>query len=86
LAPIRVVGAADEGDYARYLAEGSGPEFEAAGVTDVDSFTGLYWGQQASTAGVLLLLTTGGALLGGLGYGFTRPKSTAQTPLEGTGA
>ncbi|HET9519559.1 MAG TPA: hypothetical protein VFO73_00770 [Candidatus Limnocylindrales bacterium] len=72
--------------YARYLAEGSGPEFEAAGVTDVDSFSGLYWGQQASTAGVLVLLTTGGALLGGLAYGFTRPKSPARTPLEGAGA
>jgi hypothetical protein len=44
------------------------------------------WRQQASTAGALLLLTTGGALLGGLAYGFTRPKSTARTPLEGAGA
>jgi hypothetical protein len=72
--------------YARYLAEGSGPEFEAAGITDVDGFTGLYWRQQGSTAATLLLLTTGGALLGGLAYGFTRPKSATRTPLEGAGA
>ena len=72
--------------YARYLAEGSGPEFEEAGVTDVAGFSGLYWRQQASTAGTLILLTTGGALLGGLAYGFTRPKTPARTPLEGAGA
>jgi hypothetical protein len=40
----------------------------------VSEFTALYWGQQASTAGTLVLLTTAGALIGGLGYGFTRPK------------
>jgi hypothetical protein len=64
--------------YARYLEAGSTAEFEAAGVTDVGSFTGLYWGQQASTAGVLLLVTLGGALLGGLAYGITRPKPEAR--------
>lgn len=63
--------------YARYLEAGSTAEFEAAGVTDVAGFTGLYWRQQASTAGLLLLVTTGGALLGGLAYGITRPKRPA---------
>jgi hypothetical protein len=64
--------------YARYLEAGSTAEFEAAGVTDVASFTGLYWSQQASTAGALVLVTTGGALLGGLAYGATRPKPEAR--------
>ncbi len=64
--------------YARYLEAGSTAEFEAAGVTDVTSFTGLYWSQQASTAGALVLVTTGGALLGGLAYGGTRPKPEAR--------
>jgi hypothetical protein len=60
--------------YARYLASGQGAAFAALGVDDVSEFTALYWGQQASTAGTLVLLTTAGALIGGLGYGFTRPK------------
>jgi hypothetical protein len=64
--------------YARYIEAGSTAEFEAAGVTDVASFTGLYWSQQASTAGALVLVTTGGALLGGLAYGATRPKPEAR--------
>ena len=64
--------------YARYLEAGSTAEFQAAGVTDVASFTGLYWSQQASTAGALVLVTTGGALLGGLAYGGTRPKPEAR--------
>ena len=64
--------------YARYLEAGSTAEFQAAGVTDVASFTGLYWSQQASTAGALVLVTTGGALLGGLAYGATRPKPEAR--------
>ena len=64
--------------YARYLEAGSTAEFEAAGVTDVASFTGLYWSQQASTAGALVLVTTGGSLLGGLAYGGTRPKPEAR--------
>ena len=71
--------------YARYLAIGYGPDLTAAGVNDVQDFTGLYWGQQASTAGTLILLTTAGGLIGGLAYGFTRPKTPARAPLEGAG-
>ena len=37
-------------------------------------FTSFYWAQQASTALTLIVLTEAGALLGGLAYGFTRPK------------
>ena len=61
--------------YSRYLADGRGPAFSTAGVTDVASFTAFYWSQQFSTAGTLVLLTTLGGLGGGLAYGFTRPKA-----------
>jgi hypothetical protein len=60
--------------YARYLADGRGPDLEAAGVTDVDSFTAFYWGQQASTAAVLIGYAFGGSLGGALIYGAVRPK------------
>ena len=72
--------------YARYLASGYGLDFVAAGVNDVEDFSGLYWGQQASTAGTLILLTTLGGLIGGLAYGFTRPKTPVRAPLKGAGA
>jgi hypothetical protein len=69
--------------YARYLAAGRGDDFVGIGVTDAASFTGYYWTQQFQTAGTLVVLTTAGALVGGLAYGFTRPKSTARsTPPE----
>ena len=73
--------------YARYVAAGRGPALEAAGVTDVGSFTGLYWEQQLATAGLLLGLSIGSAALGGIVYGLTRPKSelaSAPTPVGGS--
>jgi hypothetical protein len=60
--------------YARYLDEGRGPEFEANGITDVDSFTAFYWSQQLQTALLVFAITIGGALLGGLAYGVARPR------------
>ncbi|HYO42531.1 MAG TPA: hypothetical protein VES19_04965 [Candidatus Limnocylindrales bacterium] len=66
--------------YRRYLAAGQGPAFEANGITDVESFTAFYWTQQLSNAGLTLALTTGGALMGGLMFGFTnrgRPDEAA---------
>jgi hypothetical protein len=60
--------------YARYLAADHGDELVGLGVTDAASFTAFYWSQQASTALSLILLTEVGALIGGLAYGFTRPK------------
>ena len=60
--------------YARYLAAGRGSALEAAGVTDIGSFTALYWQQQLATAGLLFALSTGGAAIGGVVYGLTRPK------------
>jgi hypothetical protein len=69
--------------YARYLAAGQGPAFEANGITDVDSFTRFYWNQQLSTATLVFGLCTGGALIGGVAFGFTnrrRPAGSAATP------
>jgi hypothetical protein len=67
--------------YQRYLAEGNGPEFEAAGVTNVDEFAAFYWREQLGTATTVFVL----AVLGGLGgaaiYGVARPRPTA--PDEG---
>jgi len=60
--------------YARYLADGRGPDLEAAGVTDVDAFTAFYWGQQASTVGTVFVLTVLGSLGGAIAYGIARPR------------
>jgi hypothetical protein len=61
--------------YQRYLAEGKGPEFEAAGITTVEEFTAFYWSEQLGTASTVFIL----GLLGGLGgaaiYGIARPKA-----------
>jgi hypothetical protein len=64
--------------YSRYLKAGQGPAFEAIGITDVDSFTAFYWNQQLSTAGLMIVLTTGGALIGGVAFGFTNRKQAAE--------
>ena len=62
--------------YARYLAQGSGPELAAAGIGDADAFGGFYWGQQLSAAATVLVLTLSGAIGGGVLYGVVRPKPT----------
>lgn len=63
--------------YQRYLEAGQGPAFEEVGVTDLDSFTAFYWGQQLSNASLTFVLATGGALLGGLMF-----RATNRRPLE----
>ena len=68
--------------YARYLAEGRGEDLEAAGVTDVESFTAFYWGQQLQTAGLLAVMVMGGSLGGGLLYGALRPKASTTAGTE----
>lgn len=60
--------------YHRYLAIGRGAAFEAAGINDVTSFTAFYWQEQLDSAGVLLLLPTGGALVGGLLFGVSNRR------------
>jgi hypothetical protein len=61
--------------YARYVLAGHGPELAAAGITDSASFSSFYWGQQASSAGTVLVLTLLGGLGGGVLYGTFRPKT-----------
>ena len=69
--------------YRRYLDLGRGPDLEAAGVTDVASFTSFYWSQQVQAAGLILVLTSVGGLGGAVAYGLTRPRSGApsETPV-----
>ena len=73
--------------YQRYLAAGQGPELEAAGVTDAASFTRLYWREQLSTAGLTLLLATGGALGGAFVFGMTNRQrpGDAEVTAQPTG-
>ena len=71
--------------YARYLANGSGPELSAAGISDVDGFTGFYWSQQLSGAGTILVLTLAGALGGGFVYGALRPKPSSSRSVTADG-
>lgn len=72
--PLPCAGGADC-VYARYLDDGRGPPLEAAGVTDVASFSAFYWQQQLTTAGILLGLTIITGALGGVIYGLTRPRN-----------
>lgn len=65
--------------YARYVANGNGPELAAAGIADAGAFSGFYWGQQASAAGTVLVLTLAGGLGGGILYGVFRPRPGAST-------
>jgi len=76
--------------YQRYLDDGRGPEFVAAGVTDVASFTRFYWSEQFGSAGTILLLTSLGGLGGAALYGVFRPKpdvavDTGASPGTGRG-
>ncbi len=61
--------------FQRYREE-QGDELAAAGVTDAASFSGYYWAQQWSTAGLLVVVSTAAGLFGGAMYGATRPRPT----------
>jgi hypothetical protein len=63
--------------YQRYLADGRGDALAAAGVTDVESFTQLYWQEQLTTGLTVLLYATFGALGGAAMYGITNRKDAA---------
>jgi hypothetical protein len=64
--------------YARYIANGQGADLEREGVTDVSTFTGFYWSQQAGIAGTIFLLTAAGSLGGALLFGVVRPRNAGQ--------
>jgi len=68
--------------YQRYR-EDSAAALAAEGITDAASFTGLYWRQQVSSAGTLLVLATLGGLGGGLLYGIFRPKPSRAAGAAG---
>jgi hypothetical protein len=71
--------------YRRYLAEeGKAAQFEAAGITDVASFTAFYWREQLGTTGTVTILCVVGGVFGAAMYGFARPK--AQGPAAASGA
>jgi hypothetical protein len=80
--PISCRGGADC-VYQRYLDDGRGPDLEAAGVADADSFTRFYWSEQFGSAGTILILTTVGGLGGAALYGVFRPKPAV---VAGAGA
>ena len=64
--------------YRRYLALGREADLRAAGVTDPATFGAVYWNQQFTVAGALLLATTAGGLGGAAMYGALRPKPPAR--------
>jgi hypothetical protein len=69
--------------YQRYLDDGRGQVLEAAGVTDVESFTAFYWREQFGSAGTILVLTTLGGLGGAAIYGIVRPKPAVPAASPG---
>jgi hypothetical protein len=59
--------------YHRYLLA-EPQKLADAGITDSASFANAYWDQQWSTARLLLGLTTGAALFGGVLFGIAGPR------------
>ncbi len=65
--------------YHRYLAQE--PALPAdAGVTDAASFSDLYWSGQWSTARLIVISTTGAALIGGFLFGVAGPRRAVSVP------
>jgi hypothetical protein len=67
--------------YHRYLTA-QPDDLRTAGVTDAQGFARLYWSQQASTGELLILISIGAALAGGVIFGVTRPKPSGSPPAE----
>jgi hypothetical protein len=65
--------------YRRYLDEGRSADLAAAGITDAESFSRFYWANQLSTAGLLVVLATGGGLVGGGLFGVANRRPRAAT-------
>ena len=66
--------------YQRYLDLGRGPDMAAAGIDDVDAFTGFYWSDAFVKSGLVLLVTVVGGAGGAVAYGLSRPKRTTAAP------
>ena len=69
--------------YQRYLAESKGPEFEAAGIRNLDDFSAFYWQEQVGTAATVFVLGVLGSLGGAAIFGIARPKRAAADPAAG---
>ena len=65
--------------YQRYRAL-QGADLAKAGVTDAAQFSDYYWSQQWSTAALLVVLSAGSGLAGGVVYGATRPRPREPKP------
>ena len=70
--------------YSRYLAAHP-QELADAGITDAASFEHVYWGEQWSAAQLLLGLTTGAALFGGLLFGIAGPRRDRTARIQKAG-
>jgi hypothetical protein len=68
--------------YRRYVAADRNGELAAQGITNADAFASFYWNAQFQGALILIALTTGGGLVGGVLYGATRPKGTAAPSVQ----
>jgi hypothetical protein len=74
--------------YQRYLAAGRGADLRAAGVQDAADFEAYVLREQVNGSLLLIGLTLGGGLVGGLGYGILGGKresgeALAERPSEG---
>jgi hypothetical protein len=67
--------------YRRYLLA-EPDDLAAAGVTDAASFAEAYWSQQWSTARLLVIMTTGAALFGGVLFGIAGPRTVIPAPVR----
>ena len=57
-------------------------ELAALGATDAASFASLYWDAQWGSARLLLVGTTGSAILGALLFGVGGPRTAVQAPVR----
>ena len=68
--------------YQRYIASGRGPELQAAGVTDAAAFEQFVLREQLNGALTIVVLVTGGAVVGGLLYGAGSSRRTGPDPTS----
>jgi hypothetical protein len=62
--------------YRRYLAA-QPDQLADAGITDAASFASVYWREQTGAAELLLVVTVGAAVFGGLLFGLAGPRRTS---------
>jgi hypothetical protein len=71
--------------YQRYLKQDAGA-LTAAGIADAAAFSNVYWAHQLSTAELIVLSTTGAALLGGVLFGIAGPRRPVSATVAATAA